>query len=219
MFPLTICPVVSDSRGRCSSPFPTHRASALFANNRLWSCGQCNEAWNAFTFPTVVVPIYLLAFCMLSNHQVGGSWDKRRGLTPSHGFDLTTAGLLTLQHRGFCGLTHSATHVLSGMLQFHLNGNNPRVLTSSRTPYTALQQQASTHPGTFQMLVECVKLWSPTPLEGSRVQKVRTSRLQSSFRVPSALKLILKGKQSQRISMGHTVQRGRTPLFFNVFLK
>ena len=26
-FPLTICPVMSNSRERCSSPFPTHRAS------------------------------------------------------------------------------------------------------------------------------------------------------------------------------------------------
>ena len=47
--------------------------------------------------------------CMLLNCQVGRSWDKRRELTPSCGFNLVTAGLLTLQHRGFCGLISSAT--------------------------------------------------------------------------------------------------------------
>ena len=47
--------------------------------------------------------------CMFSNCWVGRSWDKRWELTPSHGFDLTIAGLLTLQHRGFCSLTRSTT--------------------------------------------------------------------------------------------------------------
>ena len=44
-------------------------------------------------------------FYMLPNCLVGRSWDKQRELTPSCGFNLMTAGLLTLQHRGFCGLT------------------------------------------------------------------------------------------------------------------
>ena len=36
-----------------------------------------------------------------------GSWEKQQELTLLHGVNLTTAGLLTLQHRGFCGLTGS----------------------------------------------------------------------------------------------------------------
>ena len=47
--------------------------------------------------------------CMLLNCQVGRSWDKRPELTPLCGFNLMTAGLLTLQHRGFCGLTCNTT--------------------------------------------------------------------------------------------------------------
>ena len=59
--------------------------------------------------PTEVVPIYLLTFLHAFKQLGWQELGKRRELTPSRGFDLTTAGLLTLQHRGFCGLTCTAT--------------------------------------------------------------------------------------------------------------
>ena len=62
---------------------------------------------------------------MLSNCLVGRSWDKRQGLTPLHGFNLTTAGLLTLQHRGFCGLTRNTT---TSLVLIYLNAKSEIIL-------------------------------------------------------------------------------------------
>ena len=56
------CPVVSDSRGRCSAPFPSHRASVLSEDNLPWSHGQCDLDTECCYLPTEVVPINLLAF-------------------------------------------------------------------------------------------------------------------------------------------------------------
>ena len=93
------CPVVFDSRGRCSSPLPSHRASVLSKDNLPWSHGQCDLDTERCYLPTEVVPIDLLAFACFRTARLARSWDKRRVLTPSRGFDLMTAGLLTLQHR------------------------------------------------------------------------------------------------------------------------
>ena len=68
-----------------------------------WSCGQSNKTRNTVTYLSTCI---LHAFELLGWR---GAGTKQRELTPSRGFDLTTAGLLTLQRRGFCGLTHSAT--------------------------------------------------------------------------------------------------------------
>ena len=44
----------------------------------------------------------------------------RRELTLLGGFNLTTAGLLTLQHRGLCGLTHSTTRTFMSSSVFYV---------------------------------------------------------------------------------------------------
>ena len=56
-----------------------------------------------------MVPIYLLAFACFRTARLAGAGTKRRELTPLRGFDLMTAGLLTMQHTGFFSLAHSAT--------------------------------------------------------------------------------------------------------------
>ena len=62
------CPVMCDSRGRCSSPFPSHRASVLSEDNLPWSYGQCDLDTERCYLPTKVVPIYVsTCICMLSN--------------------------------------------------------------------------------------------------------------------------------------------------------
>ena len=85
------CPVVFDSRGRCSSPFPSRRASILSEDNLPWSHGQCDLDTERCYLPTEVVPIYLLAFACFRTARLDGAGTKRREPTPSRGFDLTTA--------------------------------------------------------------------------------------------------------------------------------
>ena len=68
------CPVVFDSRGQCSSPFPSHRASVLSVDNLPWSHGQCDLDTERCDLPTEVVPIYLLAFaCFRELGEVTGA--------------------------------------------------------------------------------------------------------------------------------------------------
>ena len=59
--------------------------------------------------PTEVIPIYLLAFLHAFELLGWQELDKRWELTPSNGFNLMTAGLLALQHRGFSSLIRSTT--------------------------------------------------------------------------------------------------------------
>ena len=75
------CPVVFDSRGRCSSPFPSHRASILSEDNLLWSHGQGDLDTERCYLPTEVVPIYLLAFaCFRTTRLVGAGTSDGRSL-------------------------------------------------------------------------------------------------------------------------------------------
>ena len=67
------CSVVFDSRGRCSSPFPSHRASVLSADNLPWSHGQCDLDTERCYLPTEVVPIYLLAFACFRTARLAGA--------------------------------------------------------------------------------------------------------------------------------------------------
>ena len=84
------CPVVFDSRGRCSSPFPSHRDSVLSKDNLPWSHGQCDLDTERCYLPTEVVPIYLLAFACFQTARLAVAGTKRQELTPSCGFDLMT---------------------------------------------------------------------------------------------------------------------------------
>ena len=108
------CPVVFNSRGWCSSPFPSHRASVLPKDNLPWSHGQCDLYTEHCYLPTEVVPIYLLAFACFRTARLAVTETKWRELTPLRGFDLTTAGLLTLQHRllRFSPQRHHIPHIL-----------------------------------------------------------------------------------------------------------
>ena len=68
------CPVVFNSRGRCSSPFPSHRASVLSEDNLPWSHGQCDLDTERCYLPTEVVPIiysHLHAFKPLGWQELG----------------------------------------------------------------------------------------------------------------------------------------------------
>ena len=65
------CPVVFDSKGWCSSPFPSHRASVLSEDNLPWSHGQCDLDTERCYLLTEVVPIYLLAFELLGWRELG----------------------------------------------------------------------------------------------------------------------------------------------------
>ena len=67
------CPVVFDSRARCSSPFPSHRASVLSKDNLPWSHGQCDLDTERYYLPTEVVPIYLLAFACFRTARLAGA--------------------------------------------------------------------------------------------------------------------------------------------------
>ena len=95
-----------NSRERCSSPFPSHRASVLSKDNLPWSHGQCDLDTEHCYLPTEVVPIYLLAFACFRTARLTGAGT-------SNGSSLrrmdSILRLLTLQHRGFCGLTQSDT--------------------------------------------------------------------------------------------------------------
>ena len=67
-------PVVFDSRGQCSSPFPSHRASVLSKDNLPWSHGQCNLDKNAVTFPprwSLFIYSHLHAFELLGWRKLG----------------------------------------------------------------------------------------------------------------------------------------------------
>ena len=93
------CPVVFDSRGRCSSPFPSHRASVLSEDNLPLSHGQCDLDTERCYLPTEVVPIYLLAFACFRTARLAGA-----GTSDGHSLRrmdsiLRLFGLLTLQHR------------------------------------------------------------------------------------------------------------------------
>ena len=77
-----------------------------------WSHGQCDLDTECCYLPTEVVPIYLIAFACFRTARLVRSWDKRWELTTSRGFDLTTAGLLTLQQRllQFSPQCHRVSH-------------------------------------------------------------------------------------------------------------
>ena len=45
------CPVVFNSRGRCSSPFPSHRASVCPKTIFRGHMASATQTWNAVTFP------------------------------------------------------------------------------------------------------------------------------------------------------------------------
>ena len=78
--------------------------------------------------PTEVVPIYLLAFACFQTARLVGAGTKRRALTPLRGFDLTTAGLLTLQHR-LLRFSPQRHHVpLSGSLIVLCEQNNVHIV-------------------------------------------------------------------------------------------
>ena len=85
------CPVVFNSRGQCSSPFPSHRASVLSEDNLPWPHGQFDLDTERCYLPTKVVPIDLLAFACFRTARLAGAGTKKRELTLSRGFDLTTA--------------------------------------------------------------------------------------------------------------------------------
>ena len=67
------CPVVFDSRRRCSSLFPSHRASVLSEDNLPWSHGQCDLDTERCYLPTKVVPIYLFAFACFRTARLAGA--------------------------------------------------------------------------------------------------------------------------------------------------
>ena len=67
------CPVVFDSRGWCSSPFPSHRASVLSEDNLPWSHGQCDLDTEHCYLPTEVVLINLLAFACFRTARLAGT--------------------------------------------------------------------------------------------------------------------------------------------------
>ena len=89
-------PVVSNFRGRCSSRF---QAVEPVLVRRRFHCHVASVTRErCFNFPLrwyLFIYSHLHAFKLLGWQ---GAGTKRRELTPSHGFDLTTAGLLTLQH-------------------------------------------------------------------------------------------------------------------------
>ena len=60
-FPLTFSPVVSDSRVRCSSPFPSHRASVCPKTVSVVMWPEQLDMEHHYLL-TEVVPIYLLTF-------------------------------------------------------------------------------------------------------------------------------------------------------------
>ena len=93
------CPVVFDSGGRCSSPFPSHRASICPKTIFPWSHGQCDLDKERCYLPTEVVPIDLLAFaCFRTARLAGAGTSDRRSLCRVDSI-LRLLGLLTLQHR------------------------------------------------------------------------------------------------------------------------
>ena len=61
------CPVVFDSRGSAHPCFQAVEPAFLSEDNLPWSHGHCDLDTERCYLPTEVVPIYLLAFCMLSN--------------------------------------------------------------------------------------------------------------------------------------------------------
>ena len=89
------CPVMFDFRGRCSSPFPSHRASVLSEDNLPWSHGQCDLDTERYYLPTEVVPIDLLAFACFRTIRLAGAGTSDRTVDSI----LRLLGLLTLQHR------------------------------------------------------------------------------------------------------------------------
>ena len=93
------CPVVFDSRGQCSSPFPSHRASVLSEDNLPWSHGQCDLDTERCYLPTEVVPIYLLAFACFRTARLAGAGTSDRRSLRRVDLILQLLGLLTLQHR------------------------------------------------------------------------------------------------------------------------
>ena len=89
---------MSDFRGRCSSCFSSHRARAC--PKTVFHCHVASMTRERyFTFPRrwyLFIYLHLHAFELLGWR---GAGTKRREFIPFHGSDLTTAGLLTLQHR------------------------------------------------------------------------------------------------------------------------
>uniref|UniRef100_A0A8C6XJC1 Transcription factor Sp4 n=1 Tax=Naja naja TaxID=35670 RepID=A0A8C6XJC1_NAJNA len=105
------CPVVSDFRGRCSSPFLS-QGSQCSPKTLLWSCGQhdymprCTEH---VYLPTEVVPIYLLTFsCFQTARWVGtGAGNKNSSCSVVLGsqtwavnFSASKPSILTILKRG-----------------------------------------------------------------------------------------------------------------------
>ena len=76
--PWQFLPVMFDSRGRFSSPFPSHRASVLSEDNLPWSHGQCDLDTERCYLPTEVVPIYLLAFACFQTASLAGDVKERK---------------------------------------------------------------------------------------------------------------------------------------------
>ena len=88
-----------DSRGRCSSPFPSHRASVCPKTIFPWSHGQCDLDTERCYLPTEVVHIYLLTFaCFRTTRLVGAGTSNGSSLRCVDSI-LRLLGLLTLQHR------------------------------------------------------------------------------------------------------------------------
>ena len=89
-------PVVFYSRGRCSSPFPSHRASVCL--NTIFRGHMALDTERCY-LPTKVVPIYLLAFaCFRTARLAGAGTSDGRSLLRVDSI-LRLLGLLTLQHR------------------------------------------------------------------------------------------------------------------------
>ena len=59
--------------------------------------------------PTVVVPVYLLTFACFQTARLARAGTRDGSSLHRVDLILRLLGLLTLQHRGFCGLTRSAT--------------------------------------------------------------------------------------------------------------
>ena len=114
-----------DSRGRCSSPFPSHRASVLSEDNLPWPHGQCDLDTECCYLPTEVVPIYLLTFARFRTARLAGAGTSD-GRSLHHVDSILRLLVFWPCSTGCCGLAYSATmslqrhHVPPGICIFDI---------------------------------------------------------------------------------------------------
>ena len=80
---MTICPVVSDSRGRYSSPFPTHRASVCLKTTLRGHVASVTRHRTPLTFPPRWYLFIYSQFCILHAFEPLGWWGLRQ-VTRAH---------------------------------------------------------------------------------------------------------------------------------------